>query len=95
VEEKPSYSDFVAAAMEFLSSRPDSSVLILVEGAKGFETFRNHPGFAWSFGALEMAKSFIMASMAATNSPDTVKKINDEEAQKIEAFLSGRREKPN
>lgn len=89
------YSDFISAAMQFLVARPDSQVLIIVEGPKGFETYRTGSGMAWPLGALAMAGMVFARMLQENRNPEIERKTNEEEMRKIDAIVKMGKDKPN
>lgn len=89
------YSDFIAAAMQFLADRPDSAVMIVVDGPKGFETLRSVPSFAWALGAIRMADDMMYRGLEESRDRQVENKQNQEVNDQIDAAVSANRRKAN
>lgn len=94
---EPTYQSFVSAAMEFLASRPNANVLILVESSKGMETFRSVISPIWNLGALQAAQmQFTNILMQMTQQAAQQKEqIEAEEQDRIEQSQKRDKEKAN
>lgn len=90
-----SYDDFVTAALQFLADRPGSQVLIICEGAKGFETYRTGNGLAWVFGALKVAKITLKRMMDDNYDSDLARQRSNEEEVKIQTAIDAGKRKAN
>jgi hypothetical protein len=92
VEQTPekTFAGFVAAAMDFLNAQgPQAAVVIVVEGPRGFQTFRNQQSLPWLLGActcaMEMFKDLARQAQAANQG--TVDQVAKEEEDRMAAAV--------
>lgn len=95
MDQNQAHSDFITATMQFLAERPGSQILIIVEGPRGFETFRNTPSFPWLIGCLSCAKKVLKDAMKAERNPEEIERRNREEQEKIQRGIEATKGKTN
>ena len=79
------YSGFMSAAMEFLAAQgPHASVLIIVEGQRGFQTLRNQNSLPWITGACECCKEMYKELGKQMADKEKIDRVAQEEEDRLD-----------
>jgi len=90
------YAGFVGAAMEFLTAQgPQAAVLILVEGSRGIQTFRNQNSLPWVIGICECGKEMFKELGKKLANQEQLDRVAEEEEKRIQDSVARTKGKAN
>lgn len=93
MSEPANYSEFLAAAMEFLRAN-EGTVLIISDGPKGFQTYRFNATVTWMSGLPIVLQELLIHLKAEFSSGELARQRGMEETERIDQAIKQVRRPP-